>query len=118
MDNLYIDRNKYCIVPVGDQFSWRNAVHVGMACYEAIGRGHTIIALDMTSCAHIDSSGLARVADVHKRVAARGGRVGFLNPTPAVRTLMNLYGINSFVQIFSTEEDILRSGTAPEETPQ
>jgi anti-sigma B factor antagonist len=77
-----------------------------------IQEGSNLFVLDLTHVSHVDTSGLTALVAVYIAVRKRGGRIALLNPTQRVRELLAVTRMNSFLDIFETEDAAARSFAA------
>lgn len=63
------------------------------------GQGARII--DLSGVRAIDSSVLSLMLEWTRRASARGRRLTFANPVPAVRSLIDLYGLGDVIPLTS-----------------
>jgi len=67
-----------------------------------VRRDGMVVVLDLAGLDYISSPGLRRVFDIKKLVAATDGHFAILNPTPQVRTVLEIVKAVPVKSIFKT----------------
>ena len=62
-------------------------------------------ALDLSELSFMDSSGIALILRLHKRMAALGGRVLVLDPAPQPLRVLDASGIDRLLQVVCTVKE-------------
>ena len=67
--------------------------------HSVLATGATTVTLDCTRMSFMDSSGLGIVAELATYTSSRGGSLTLLRPTPIIRRLLTVTGLDSLVQL-------------------
>ena len=65
-------------------------------------------ALDLSGLSFMDSSGIAVILRVHKRMQALGGRTAVVNPAPQPLRVLDASGIERLVKVVSAVKENVR----------
>lgn len=65
--------------------------------------------LSLGRVSQVDTSGLAMLVAAQITVVKRGGRLSLLNPTKRFRELLGITRLNTFFEVFDTEQDAIES---------
>jgi anti-anti-sigma factor len=80
--------------------------------------GRSQFVLDLTHVSHVDTSGLTALVGAYIAVRKRGGRIALLCPTQRVRELLAVTRLNSFLDVFESEDAVTRGfGATPPSRP-
>lgn len=71
---------------------------------ELVVRQVPLIVVDLSRTDFICSAGLGAMIDAHVRSRAHGGKVRLVNPTPAVRTLLETTRLTTLFDIYDSVE--------------
>ncbi|MBI3047860.1 MAG: STAS domain-containing protein [Acidobacteria bacterium] len=71
------------------------------------GRRHFL--LDLAQVSQIDTSGLTMLVAAHMAAVKRGGQIKLLHPTKRIHELLSVTKLNTFFEVFDSEESALRS---------
>lgn len=80
------------------------------------GRRHFL--LDLSAVPFMDSSGMNIILRVYQEARDLPGSVHVINPTPAVRRVLDLTGVSLTVPVSETVDDALALIDRPEPLPQ
>ncbi|HMV43011.1 MAG TPA: STAS domain-containing protein [Leptospiraceae bacterium] len=64
------------------------------------------VVLDMSNVNHMDSSGIALLANIQKKMKSSGNKFGLLAPTNDIMAVLKLSSLDSFFTIYNTEAEI------------
>ena len=64
------------------------------------------VILDMSNVSHMDSSGIALLANIQKKMKSGGNKFGLLSPTNDIMAVLKLSSLDSFFTIYNSENDI------------
>ena len=67
------------------------------------------VAVNLSSVAYVDSSGLATLVEAHQKMKGSGGRLRLTNLTPKVRSLFEITKLEKLFDIQSTEEEAVKN---------
>ncbi|MEU8588929.1 STAS domain-containing protein [Streptomyces sp. NPDC048664] len=90
-------------------------LHYHLANQMHHGRRHLL--LDLSSVPFMDSSGINIVLRAYKETRQADGSIGLIDPTPAVRRILDLTGVSLTVPSFGSADDALAAVEAPTEPP-
>ena len=76
---------------------------------EQITIGHSKIVVDLSQCAHLDSTFIGVLVVIHKELLAKGGELKIVEPLDPAKELFHLTGISKVFNTFETSEDAVRS---------
>ena len=65
-----------------------------------------LVILDMANVNHMDSSGIALLANIQKKMKSAGNRFGLLTPTNDIMAVLKLSSLDSFFTIYNNEAEI------------
>jgi anti-anti-sigma factor len=72
---------------------------------EVCGESGSGLIIDLSGVTFLDSSGLAILISIHEELEARGAQLTILAPTPPVRRLFGLTGLDSVFEIEPLERE-------------
>jgi anti-sigma B factor antagonist len=72
-------------------------------------QGRRQFVLDLAHVSQVDTSGLAMLVAVQVAVVKRGGQIRLLNPTRRLRGLLATTRLNTFFEVFDTEQEAIES---------
>ena len=72
-----------------------------------VERGDRSFIVNLEGVSYLDSSGLAAVVMIYKRVEARGGVLRLVAPQPRTKRLLAISGVDRVIDIFSTRQEAL-----------
>jgi anti-anti-sigma factor len=78
-----------------------NTLPLVEALDDALASGRHQLILDLSAVEYINSAGLRELVQLLKRVRQKGGELSIANPTERVRTLLELVGLDSVLDIYS-----------------
>ncbi|MCB1179832.1 MAG: STAS domain-containing protein [Leptospiraceae bacterium] len=64
------------------------------------------LVLDMAKVTHMDSSGIALIANLQKKMKSSGSKFALLNVTNDIMAVLRLSSLDNFFTIFSSEADL------------
>jgi anti-anti-sigma factor len=64
------------------------------------------VILDMANVNHMDSSGIALLANIQKKMKSGGNKFGLLAPTNDIMAVLKLSSLDSFFTIYNSESEI------------
>ena len=73
------------------------------------GRRHFM--LDLAHVSQTDTSGLALLVAAQATIVKRGGQLKLLNPTERLRNMLGVTRLNTFFEVFDTEQTAIESFT-------
>lgn len=69
---------------------------------------HKVI-VNLGGVGYVDSSGLATLVEAHQKIKNTGGKLKLVKLTPKVKSLFEITKLEKLFEIFSNEEDALKS---------
>jgi anti-sigma B factor antagonist len=78
-----------------------NALHLCQAIRPALPPACTLLEIDLSATAFMDSSGLGTLISLHKTLRSRNGCVRLLKPSPNIRHLLELTQLHRIFEIVS-----------------
>jgi len=67
------------------------------------------VVVNLIGVGYVDSSGLATLVEAHQKVKSSGGKLKLASLTPKVKSLFEITKLEKLFEIYSTEEDALKS---------
>ena len=64
------------------------------------------VILDMSAVNHMDSSGIALLANIKKKMNNEGNKFALLSPTNDIMAVLKLSSLDTFFTIFNSEREI------------
>lgn len=64
------------------------------------------LVLDMSKVTHMDSSGIALIANLQKKMKTAGSKFALLNVTNDIMAVLRLSSLDNFFTIFQSEADL------------
>lgn len=86
-----------------------NASELGLAMDRAADEGRNHIVLDLGGVEYMSSAGLREMVRVLKRVKRSGGDLRIANPSDRVREVLELAGLDTIFEIYSTQVEAVGS---------
>lgn len=74
---------------------------------QAVTQPNALVAVDLTACVHVDSSGLSSLLAAQRRVAEAGGRIVLFGANRLVREIFDRVQLNSVLPIARTQQDAM-----------
>jgi anti-sigma B factor antagonist len=96
------------LVEVEGRIDSMNANQLGEALAGAIDDGGVQIVLDLAGVDYMSSAGLREIVNALKKVKPSGD-VRIARPTDRVREVLDMAGLSTILQIFSSQNDALAS---------
>ncbi len=112
MININVSAHQHVtLVEVGGRIDSMNANELGEALTQAIDGGHTQLVLDLANVDYMSSAGLREIVSALKSVKKipGSGDLRLAQPSPRVREVLEMAGLDTIFQIFSTQAEALGS---------
>jgi anti-sigma B factor antagonist len=77
------------------------------AALAAAARGHATVVVDMTRTHACDTAGLHVLVRAHRRALAQGGELRLAMPSPDVRRLLAITGLDRVIRHFASLDEAL-----------
>lgn len=85
------------------------ASEMGSGINDAIDQGQTQIVLDLSQVDYMSSAGLRELVGSLKRIKKASGDMRIANPSPRVREVLEMAGLDTIFLIFDTQVDAVAS---------
>jgi anti-anti-sigma factor len=82
------------------------------AALASAARGHATVVVDMTRTRACDTTGLHVLVRAHRRALAQGGELRLVNPSPDVRQLLAVTGLDRVIRHFASLDEALAQAPA------
>jgi anti-sigma B factor antagonist len=92
------------VVEVGGELDLYTAPRLSSQLGELIAGGVTHLVVDLTETTFIDSTALHVLLDARKRVRAEGGELVLVCPSPQVRRVFEVTGVDGLLRLCSSME--------------
>ncbi|MBZ0305268.1 MAG: STAS domain-containing protein [Anaerolineae bacterium] len=96
------------LVEVRGRIDSMNAHQLGEALSNEIDAGHIHLVLDLSGVEYMSSAGLREIVSALKKVQGSGD-VRLAQPSPRVREVLEMAGLDTIFQIFATQAEALGS---------
>lgn len=97
------------VVEVSGRIDSMNANELGAALTNTIDHGHIQIVLDLASVDYMSSAGLRELVTALKRVKKETGDMRLAQPSPRVREVLEMAGLDTIFRIFPTQSEAIGS---------
>jgi len=109
MDVKIQEMNRVDLVEVSGRVDSSTAADLGAKMNERINNGTLNIVVDLSQVDYMSSGGLRELVAALKRVKKDGGDLRLCSPSPRVREVLDLAGLDTIFQIF--EEQVKAVGS-------
>ena len=82
------------------------------AALAAAARGHATVVVDMTRTHACDTAGLHVLVRAHRRALAQGGELRLVMPSPDIRRLFAITGLDRVIRRFASMDEALAQTSA------
>lgn len=103
------EMRRVTLIEVNGRVDSTNAGKLGEALNEQIDAGRNQIVLDLSSVEYISSAGLREMVAAAKRVRNSNGDLRIASPSPRVKEVLDLAGLNMVFQVFTTQVEAVGS---------
>ena len=86
-----------------------NAEQLGDSLTHEIDNGNINLVLDLSRVDYMSSAGLRELVSAYKKVKRVAGDVRLVQPSPRVQEILEMSGLDTIFQTFSTPMDAARS---------
>jgi anti-sigma B factor antagonist len=97
------------LVEVSGRIDSMNANELGTALTETIDHGNVQLVLDLASVEYMSSAGLRELVTALKKVKRETGDMRLAQPSPRVREVLEMAGLDTIFRIFSTQSEAIGS---------
>lgn len=102
-------RENITLVEVSGRIDSMNANQLGEALSGEINSGHNHMVLDLSKVEYMSSAGLREIVSALKKVRNNTGDVRLAQPSARVREVLEMAGLDTIFQIFTTQVEALGS---------
>jgi anti-sigma B factor antagonist len=100
---------KVTLVQVNGRVDGTNASQLGSALASQIDSGKMRIVLDLSNVEYMSNAGLREIVMAYKRVQRNAGDVRIVQPSRRVMELLEVSGLDTVFQIFSSQSEAVGS---------
>ena len=104
-----VDHGKAVLLVVQGRIDSMTAGQFGMSVTQVIEAGHYRIALDLSHVDYMSSAGLRELVSAVKKLRKAAGDLRIAKPSPRVREVMEMAGLDTIFLIFDTPGDAVES---------
>jgi anti-sigma B factor antagonist len=97
------------LVEVSGRIDSMNANELGAALTDTIDGGHIRLVLDLRSVEYMSSAGLREIVTALKKVKRETGDMRLAQPSPRVREVLEMAGLDTIFRIFPTQGEAIGS---------
>jgi anti-sigma B factor antagonist len=97
------------LVEISGRIDSTNATSLGEALNAEIDAGHLQMVVDLSNVEYISSAGLRELVSAAKKVRQNGGDLRIASPSPRVREVLELAGLDTIFQVFPTQVEAVGS---------
>lgn len=102
-------REEVTLVEVNGRVDSMTANDLGSALSGTIDGGHTQIVLDLAGVDYMSSAGLREIVSALKKVKKMSGDVRIAQPSERVLEVLEMAGLDTIIQIYSTQNEAVGS---------
>lgn len=97
------------LVEVKGRVDSANATQLGDFLTTEIDEGKTRLVLDLSLLIYMSSAGLRELVNAYRKLERIGGDLLLANPSPRVRDVLELSGLNTVLKVFETRAEAVHS---------
>ena len=97
------------LIEVSGRVDSMNANQLGDALSSEIDQGHTNVVLDLAGVEYMSSAGLREIVTALKKVKRANGDLRVAQPSDRVLEIFEMAGLDTIVQIFSSQREAVGS---------
>ena len=101
--------DRVTLVEVSGRIDSMNANELGAALSDTIDNGHVNLVLDLGSVEYMSSAGLREIVTALKKVKRETGDMRLAQPSPRVREVLEMAGLDTIFRIFPTQGEAIGS---------
>jgi anti-anti-sigma factor len=109
VDILVSDHDQVTLMQVSGRVNSTNASDLGTALNEQIDQGKVHLVLDLEAVDFMSSAGLRELVTALKKVKRSDGDMRLANPTPRVREVLEMAGLDTIFLIFDSQNEAVSS---------
>ncbi|MCA1841357.1 MAG: STAS domain-containing protein [Actinobacteria bacterium] len=108
------------VVTMSGEFDMLSIASTEKAFGRLLGRTEPIelIEVDMSQVSFIDSSGIAMLVDLKKKIEAAKGKLRVVSPSPFVQKVFRVTGLSEVIEISMTLDDSSEAGGSAPTPPE
>jgi anti-sigma B factor antagonist len=103
------EMRRVTMVEVVGRVDSSNANKLGEALNERVDAGHVQVVLDLSNVEYMSSAGLREIVSAAKRVRSGNGDLRIASPSPRVKEVLELAGLDMIFQVFPTPVEAVGS---------
>ena len=85
------DLGSFLLIKVAGELSERTSMHFKKTAFSEIKEhGHSHMVIDFSKTEYVDSSGIGLLSALASRLNGLSGRLGIINPSDAIRDVLNI----------------------------
>ena len=107
--NVQPMEDQVTLVEVSGRIDSMNANELGAALSDTIDGGHIRLVLDLRSVEYMSSAGLREIVTALKKVKRETGDMRLAQPSPRVREVLEMAGLDTIFRIFPTQGEAIGS---------
>lgn len=96
------DAEPVSVLAVEGELDMTTAPQLTQAAEALVADGHGRLVLDLGKLTFCDSAGLGAIVRIFRRVGDTGGSLAIAQPTPIVRSVLDLTGMSDAIMIYPT----------------
>jgi anti-sigma B factor antagonist len=104
-----VDHDKAVLLVAQGRIDSMNANQFGASVAQVIEQGRNRIALDLSQVDYMSSAGLRELVSAVKKLRKNAGDMRIANPSPRVREVMEMAGLDTIFLIFDTSGEAVES---------
>lgn len=97
------------LIEVTGRVDGLSAEELRQALAEEIQRGAKRVVLDLSRVSYMSSAGLRELVAAYRRLQEQGGDLRLAQPSSRVQDVLEMSGLDTIFQIFSTQSDAVGS---------
>lgn len=97
------------LVGVKGRVDSANANELGTFLSTEIENGSRRVVLDLSLLIYMSSAGLRELVNAYRKLQRAGGDLRLASPSPRVRDVLELSGLNTILKVFETPAEALQS---------
>ncbi len=109
MEVTVSEMHRVTLIEISGRVDSANADQLGDALNAQIDAGRHHLVLDLSRLDYISSAGLRELVSALKKVKANNGDLRLATPSPRVREVLTLAGLDAIFQVFPTQVEAVGS---------
>jgi anti-sigma B factor antagonist len=109
MEVTVSEMKRVTLVEVTGRIDSTNATKLGEAIHEQIDAGRHQVVVDLSSVDYMSSAGLRELVAALKKVKKLNGDLRVASPSPRVKEVLDLAGLDAIFQVYPTQVEAVGS---------